>query len=96
MAAAQCESCIRWGWRGGAVLTPVEGCTWLGDEDVEGLSAPVGALVLALVRVAAQEGCCPGHLMHDAESMPDAYRAADLPYSARANQDLKAQPPMRS
>ena len=76
--SGQCETCLRWGRSGGSVLPAVEGCGWLAGPDIEALPTAVTLLMPALARLAAREGACPGHLVFDAISMPDAYRSQDL------------------
>ena len=76
--SGQCETCLRWVRRGGSVLPAVEGCGWIAGPDIEALPIAVTLLLPALARIAAREGVCPGHLVLDATSMPDAYRSKDL------------------
>ncbi len=76
--SGQCETCLRWVRSGGSVLPAVEGCGWLASPDIEALPIAVTLLMPALARLAAREGACPGHLVSDVISMPDAYRSQDL------------------
>lgn len=69
---------MRWGRSGGSVLPAVEGCNWIAGPGIEALPIAVTLLMPALARIAAREGACPGHLVFDAISMPDAYRSQDL------------------
>lgn len=76
--SGQCETCLRWVRSGGCVLPAVEGCGWIAGPDIEALPIAVRLLLPALARIVAREGACPGHLVFDATSMPDAYRSLDL------------------
>lgn len=74
----QCDSCVHWGRRGGTVLPAVEGCSWIADPGLDQLPTVLKLLLPALARIAAREGVCPGHLVFDASSMPDAFRSHDI------------------
>lgn len=76
--SGQCETCLRWVRRGGCVLPAVEGCGWIAGPDIEALPSAVTLLMPVLAGIAAREGVCPGHLVLDETSMPDAYRSQDL------------------
>jgi hypothetical protein len=76
--SGQCETCLRWVRSGGSVLPAVEGCGWIDDPGIRALPVAVALLMPVLARIAAREGVCPGHLVFDAISMPDAYRSQDL------------------
>lgn len=76
--SGQCETCLRWVRSGGSVLPAVEGCGWIEGPGIGALPDAVALLMPVLARIAAREGVCPGHLVSDAISMPDAYRSQDL------------------
>jgi hypothetical protein len=76
--SGQCETCLRWVRSGGFVLPAVEGCSWIAGPDIEALPVAVTLLMPALARILAREGACPGHLVFDATSMPDAYLSQNL------------------
>lgn len=92
----QCGTCVRWARQGGSILPVVEGCGWLDEQDAQPLSGALGMLLPVLAQIAAREQCCPGHLEANADDMPDAYLAADLPRRPSGGQGLKAQHAMRS
>jgi hypothetical protein len=71
---AQCSDCVRWTIRGGSVLPPVVGCTWIAGDDDQ-----VTTLMAAVAMHLARAGECPGRVAVDVHAMPDSYRAADLP-----------------
>ena len=72
-----CETCLRWVRSGGSVLPAVEGCGWITGPDIKALPIAVTLLLPELARIVAREGACPGHLVFDATSMPNAYRSQD-------------------
>ncbi len=96
--SGQCETCLRWVRSGGCVLPAVEGCGWIAGPDIEALPIAVRLLMPALARLVAREGTCPGHLVFDETSMPDAYRSKDLEpaVGGRTGQGLKVSGQVRS
>jgi hypothetical protein len=76
----------------------VEGCGWIAGPDIEALPIAVRLLLPALARLIAREGACPGHLVFDATSMPDAYRSKDFEpaVGGRTGQGLKVSGQVRS